>query len=128
MEEHHSFLGWEFIVCKKSDVDAAGNTNEAPILARWTASLGADRWIEDLAAAGIATDLGGNGYPNRFVAPAAVVVPILMPGPPKHTGPLVIGDDYVHPGGWSGEAEINLARMSALAPTEMLVIEVWDQS
>lgn len=128
MEEHHSFLGWEFIVCKKSDFDAVGKAYEAPILARWMASLGADKWIADLAAAGIATDLGGSGYPNRFTVPAAAVVPILMQGPPKYLGPMVIGDDYVHSGGWVGDARIDLAGMSALAPTEILMVEVWDQS
>ena len=92
------------------------------------ASLGADKWIADLAAAGIATDLGGSGYPNRFTVPAAAVVPILMQGPPKYLGPMVIGDDYVHSGGWVGDARIDLAGMSALAPTEILMVEVWDQS
>ena len=122
-------LGWEFFVIRQSNSALAEGTQEGALLASWRTGLGGTRWLQDLVEAGVATDLGGNGgYPWRFAVPAHAVVAALAQGPPKYTGPPIFGHDYVLPGGWTGEAKIDLARLRSLDPSEILLVEAWDQS
>jgi hypothetical protein len=88
---------------------------------------GAD-WLDELVADGKALDLGGNGYPSRYAVTAGVLLAILRSGLPRCDGPLVFGDDYVLPSGWMSTPSIDEKRMLALDPSEILVIEAWDQS
>jgi hypothetical protein len=115
-------LGWEFFVTSQS------HAGEPPSLASWRAGLGGTEWLDDLVSKGLATDLGGDGYPNRYSVPAGVLVAVLTNGIPKHGGPLVLGDDYVLPSGWTADARIDIARMRSIDPCEVLVVEAWDQS
>ena len=45
-----------------------------------------------------------------------------------HPGPLVIADDYVTPGGWTGDATFNRSEISNCAPEEAITIDAWVQS
>lgn len=121
-------LGWEFLVSRQRGDGDEDGTGAAPVLARWQAGLGGTKWLDDLVSKGVASDLGGDGYPIRYTVPAGILVAVLGEGPPKHGGPVVIGDDYILPGGWTGNVRIDIARMKELDPSEILLVEAWDQS
>ena len=121
-------LSWQFFI-KRQVTNALGAGDfENPTVATWESGWGGTDWIEHLVEKGSATDLGGNGYPCRYLASAAVLFSTLQHGVPKHTGPPVIGDDYFLPGGWTGKANIDLPRLRELDASEILVVEAWDQS
>lgn len=128
MEEHFSFLGWEFFVRRQDGAVAGGTGTATETLARWKAGLGGDKWLHDLVSEGLAANLGGNGYPNRFTVSAGVLVSVLAAGPPSHGGPPVIGDNYLLPGGWTGDARIDLEQLRHLDKDEALLVVAWDQS
>jgi hypothetical protein len=115
-------LGWEFFIARKTDAPGS------PALATWRAGLGGTDWLKDLVGKGLAVDLGGNGYPDRYEISARTLVSTLAQGPPKHGGPSVIGDNYFLPEGWTSEAKIDFTRLRRLDPNEVLLVEVWDQS
>lgn len=121
-------LGWEFFITRQGEERPWLKGREDSSFARWKAGLGGDNWIRNLVEIGIATDLGGSGYPNSYLVSASAICKILGGGLPKHDGPLVIGDDYVMPGGWRGDGFVDIDRLRALDPGEMLLVEAWDQS
>lgn len=125
--EDHSYLGWEVLICLKSDVDRAGTTRNVPNLARWETGMGGLQWIESLAEAGRAT-YQPCADSRRYVVSAGVIAEVLRNGVPRHVGPRVIGDNYVMPGGWTGNERIDIARIQALESDEALLVETWDQS
>lgn len=59
-------LGWEIFVERQSDVGAADRKPQAPPLARWQTSLGGTKWLTDLVARGLATDLGGDAVDGHL--------------------------------------------------------------
>jgi hypothetical protein len=109
-------LGWDIFVKRQSD------SEKSPALAAWETGLGGIDWLEDLVFK------GGDGYPLRYLIPGGTVAAILAQGVPKGTGPLVLGDDYVQPSGWTGRVRVDIARMRTVDPSEMLLVEAWDQS
>lgn len=113
-------LGWEILVTPKSD--------DKRLLASWKVGLGGTAWLDELAKKGLAKDLGGDGYPIRYEVSAGTLTSVLERGVPKHGGPTVIGDDYVHPGDWTGDVRIDLVSLRSLDPQELLDVEAWDQS
>lgn len=121
-------LGWEFFITRQTGTGASTPKENTPLLASWLAGLGGTDWLNVLVTAGVAAHLGGNGYPSLYSIPAGALAEVLRHGLPKHDGPLVIGDDYVLPGGWTGDARIDLASLQSLTPNELLLVEVWDQS
>lgn len=121
-------LGWEFFVMRQEDARSRKPGDPDISLARWMAGLGGDQWLHDLIAQGKATNFEGNGYPKSSLVSAGALADVLGKGLPQHKGPLVIGDDYVMPGGWRGDAVIDLDRLRALDPHEILLVEAWDQS
>lgn len=121
-------LGWEFFIARQIGNGEDARRAEAPLLASWMAGVGGTEWLDGLVSAGVATHLDGNGYPTRYSIPAGALVGVLGHGLPRHDGPLVIGDDYVLPGGWTGNAKVDLDGLQSLAPNELLLVEAWDQS
>ena len=121
-------LGWEFFVRKQSYAGADGHAAEGAPLASWKASLGGTQWIDDLVTNSKAADLGGDGYPNRYTVAAGTMLAVLRQGLPRHDGPLVLGDDYVLHQGWTGDASIDIERLQLIDPSEILLVEAWDQS
>ena len=114
-------LGWWIVV----ERDGAEN---APAIASWEASIAGIDWLDDLVATGKAEQTLFNGYPNAFGASAADVLPLIENGPPKHSSPLVVGDDYVSIGGWSRGFRFDKAQAAACDPNDRLTIEAWDLS
>ena len=120
-------LGWYFGVYPQT-VHATGLNEKDHRLASWEVGLNGAQWIKDLCKIGEAVDLGGNGYPNRYVLTAAALRRARQHGVPKHDSPPVIGDDYFLPSGWIGKVELDRERLNGLAPQTLLAVEVWDQS
>jgi hypothetical protein len=116
-------LGWEVIVQKESDINQAGQS-----LMSWTTGLGGLSWLDELVKQGLAQDLGGNGYPNKYSGQASIVLPKIVPVLPNYEGKFVIGDDYVLEGGENWAIKINQPKIDTCKPEELLIIEAWDGS
>ena len=114
-------LGWQVIVKRGAD-------NVGQSLASWTTGLGGLFWLDELVKQGLAQDLGGNGYPNKYSGQASIILPKLVPSLPNFEGKAVIGDGYVLDGGESWEVKINQPKIDACLPQELLLIEAWDLS
>ena len=114
-------LGWQVIVKRGAD-------NVGQSLASWTTGLGGLFWLDELVKQGLAQDLGGNGYPNKYSGHASVILPKIVPSLPSYEGNVVIGDDYVLDGGENWAIQINQPKIDACNPDEKLFIEVWDKS
>jgi hypothetical protein len=115
-------LGWGIYVFRQP---MATNSKS---LAEWMTSHRGLDWLDRLVAAGKATDLGGNGYPNRYAVKASVLLPILAAGLPENNSPVVVGDDYVLPAGWNGELILHREAVANCPVDADLIVEAWDQS
>ena len=116
-------LGWEVVVIKESEVD-----DISQYLIGWTTGLGGLSWLDELVKQGLAQDLGGNGYPNKYSGQASIILPKIVPVLPNYEGKFVIGDDYILEGGENWEIRINQSKIDACSPDEKLLIEAWDRS
>jgi hypothetical protein len=124
-------LGWMILVSSQSpeERDASDSeTKKAAVLAKWEVGPGGLNWIEDLVRAGKAEKRFGGGYPSRYIAKASDILSILAEGLPAHTGPTVIGYDYVLPENWQGKVNSNPAGMIACSADHLLTIDAWDLS
>lgn len=124
-------LGWWIRVYAQTPEQIEAATPEegrAAVLAQWEAGLGGLRWIERLVESGRAQRLSAGGYPNRYIARAADLLPLLVNGPPSHEGPAMIGDDDVLPAHRRGTFERFADRIDAVSPEQVLTVEAWDQS
>jgi hypothetical protein len=121
-------LGCEILVHRQVPGENRDEPSLGSRIASWNAALGGLDWLDALVAQGRATDLGGNGYPCRFLARAGDVLAKMSGGPPKPRGPMVIGDDYVLPGNWTGAFGLDREKFAACNPDEELIIEAWDLS
>lgn len=115
-------LGWEVFVYRDS------SPTPQNLIARWQTSVFGLKWLEQLVKENSAQDLGGNGYPDNYSVAAGVLLPIIKAGLPANNSPLVVGDDYVLPEGWSGEIVWNQSLVLACKSDDLLTIEAWDQS
>lgn len=99
------------------------------LLGEWETSLGGTKWIDALVQEGKAICVALNGgYPIIYNATAGVIASALAAGPPSYSSPVVVGDAYVKPSGWTGGVQIDTARLAACDPAEVLTIEAWDLS
>ena len=121
-------LGWSINVWRQIDPPDTPARTRRGFVAGWEAGLGGLDWLDALVAGGRAVALGGNGYPLSYELAAAELAAAIGGGPPRHEGPLVIGEDYVRPGGWVGEFELDRPALAACPPGEVLRVEAWDQS
>ena len=121
-------LGWEIFIVRRTTGNLTDVSESDRLLASWKAGLGGTTWLDHLVAAGLANNLGGNGYPNSYEASAGVLTRVLGDGVPPPIGPMVIGEDYVHRSGHIADARLHIDRLRALPEDEMLLVELWDQS
>ncbi|HTE20052.1 MAG TPA: hypothetical protein VK689_16935 [Armatimonadota bacterium] len=123
-------LGWSIYIYRQDLIKEpqAVWPRERGQTASWLAGWGGLDWLDALVEKGDATYLGGDGYPLKYTALAANVLPLIARGPPKHDAPLVIGDDYIMPGGWTGEFKVFRWRVMRCPSDTLLQIHAWDQS
>lgn len=105
-------LGWEIFISRQLPGEALENPSKQSSVGCWHGGLGALKWIDALVKEGRATDLGGDGYPVRYLAAAKDVIPVLR----AHQR---LGDS---------RAAIHEATTLQCDPDEKLIIEAWDQS
>lgn len=121
-------LGWEILVTRQDQTASDAKVGDGTLLARWVVGLGGIDWLDELVSADQATDLGGSGYPARWLVCAGMLRSIFRKGIAKSTDPLVIGDDYAMPSGWSQFETLEQQQLDLLDPTEALMVEAWDLS
>jgi hypothetical protein len=121
-------LGWEIMIERGTNKAPFETPLKGQLVANWLTSLGGMRWLDRLVESGHAVDLGGNGYPCRYVLGVGTLLRVLRSGTPQAEGPPVIGDDYYLPGNWTGRNRLELEVLQAADPLELLLVEVWDQS
>jgi hypothetical protein len=99
-------------------------------LAVWQTGLYGLRWIDELAKDGHAVNLGGNGYPCRYTAPAEVLLPRIIEGPPEANEHWIIGGEpvTVDKDLWIGKTLIDQAAIADCRSNEWLLVEAWDES
>ena len=121
-------LGWEIFVMRQDNPAPDGGQGDGTLVAAWLTGMSGTKWLDALAAANRATDLGGNGYPCRWLVPAGEVQNALVNGAPAGGGPITIGDDYVIEGTWAKVKVLRRELLNAMPLDEVLVVEGWDQS
>lgn len=87
---------------------------QAAMLAYWEAGAFGTRWLDRLVAEGRATQVQSGGYPDRYVAQAGAILPLLADpaGLPEVRGQVALYQ----------------AHLGACPETATLTITVWDQS
>lgn len=127
-------LGWQIYINRSQSWSGQAVLEESlaneTLLASWLTGLNGCDWIKRLVKEGKAKDLGSyGGYPHSYSARAEYVIPlIILSLQTKTTGPTVIGDDYVHLGGFNSEIKLFADRIKTCPLDEELSIEAWDQS
>ena len=128
--ERHNMLGWEIYIHRLNSDPSLETTKftQESVVAHWRAGLGGYDWIKALVKENKAKALGGNGYPFLFSAKFHVLQPVILNGAPSHSGPLVIGDDYVLPSNYLERPIINEANLLKCQSDDDMYIQVWDMS
>ncbi|MER7468210.1 hypothetical protein [Streptomyces sp. NPDC097981] len=98
---------------------ATNDARKEATLASWEVGMHGLDWLTALVQAGKARQLSGNGYPSRYTARAADVLPLLAGGAP----PNAAGSPY-HP----RQVTLHPDRMAACPADQELTIDAWDQS
>jgi hypothetical protein len=124
-------LGWHISVYRQKnggDTPSCFGDEPGDRLAVWQAGLQGLRWLHRLVESGCAVDLGGNGYPCKFSARAADVIPHLVGEPPDANPTWLIGEGDVVLPNWLGKTTKASEVINACSPTEWLLIQAWDES
>ena len=106
-------MGWWITVTKGSIAD---ELPEDATLASWEVGSGGLRWLDDLVVAGRAQKLRGDGFPTRYEARAADVLPLLD----EVTGRPGVKRKIFPP-------KLDQAEITACPPDLVLTIDAWDQ-
>lgn len=71
-------LGWEIQVYKQRDGGSSRATAESmkgKCISSWLTNSNGLHWLVTLSKAGMAVELGGDGYPSTFTGTAEVLIP-----------------------------------------------------
>ena len=96
--------------------------------------IGGLDWIETLRKEGKATQLKNGGYPNRYTAMAADVLPLIQGDGVKPvddgiwTFGVDEGEEYATPPGWMGTPNLRLDNIQSCPSDALLTIDAWDLS
>src|SRR5215203_2350747 len=92
-------------------------------LAVWQAGDGGLKWLDGLVKAGEAISLGGDGYPYRYTATAATLVPRVLDGPPEARRCWIHGEHDLLGEKWVGKTMVDQDAVAACRSDEWLLIE-----
>ncbi|NHZ93650.1 hypothetical protein F2P45_32320 [Massilia sp. CCM 8733] len=95
--------------------DAPVPIDKEAILAGWDTGACGTGWVNRLVKAGKASEHLRGGYPNRYVALARDVLPL-------------IGADDIAQDDWVRDMRLHQDRIAACPPEQAVTIEVWDLS
>jgi hypothetical protein len=124
-------LGWHASIYRQTDGGASPATFESPEgtrLAVWQTDLDGLDWLLELVKAGKVIDLGGNGYPYRYTAPAEHLFPYFLENPPRANKYWLLGAGDVVTDKWEGKTVIDASAATKCRPEEWLLVVVWDES
>lgn len=124
-------LGWYFCVLRLADRGKTAPTEDSPVsekIAEWQTGPSGGKWLDTFVEDGIAIDLGGNGYPNRYAARARILRDIPRNGPPNARATWATEPNDVLLEHWKGKTTVYEADLEACDPDEWLMIEMWDES
>ena len=124
-------LGWNVSVYRQKDGGHSQATDESTISARlavWQAGDGGLDWLCDLAKAGKAINLGGDGYPNTFTAQAEYVIPRILDNPPHAREVWGSTSTTSWTRAWAGKTVIDRDASRQCRFDEWLKIIAWDES
>ena len=122
-------LGWTIFISRLPDgglVPAHADSMPGETLATWHTGIGGTRWINSLVETSEAIDLGGNGYPLKYTAPAGLLLPHVVRGWPKI--PDAPNDDSFAMAYGHSTPIINSEEMERCTEGEWLLVEAWDAS
>jgi hypothetical protein len=124
-------LGWHVSIYRQKNGGATPATFEsqqAERVAVWQAGLYGLNWINDLVRDGKAIDLGGDGYPVRYTAPAQYLVPQIVKGLPEAHAIWSHDEGDILNEKWAGKTVINVELAKRCDRSEWLLVEAWDES
>ena len=109
-------LGWEIFISRKAPTKSEAQGSDT-VLASWLTGFNGCDWIRRLVKDGRAMDLGSNGvYPHAYSAKAKEILPIILALPKTFKGSIVVGEDYVHLGGFKKTIKINQSVLDQCSP------------
>jgi hypothetical protein len=124
-------LGWHISIYRQTDEGKSPATFESPEgsrLAVWQAGVGGLDWLSKLIDEGKAISLGGSGYPYRFTATAAHLIPHFIESPPQAHDKWLLGAGDIVTDNWEGKTVIDGNAATQCRPDEWLLVEAWDES
>jgi hypothetical protein len=124
-------MGWHISVYRQPDGGHSSATSESPAgtrLAVWQTDAYGLQWLHELAKAGNAIYLGGDGYPVCFTATAEYILPRILDQPPMARDTWIIGEGTVDPDVWVGKTLIDRDAARQCRFDEWLEIVAWDES
>lgn len=126
-------LGWSISVYRQTDKGTTPATEKSPrgtYVAYWGTDVGGLKWIDELVKEGKAIELGGNGYPYYYTAPAEHLIPTILNDPPGALKTFVRGESEILEEMWKEKSGtvINQTVVSICRPDEWLLVEAWDKS
>ncbi len=124
-------LGWHVSVYRQEDGGASPASYDSRLgtrLAVWhTHCFGLD-WLKELAKAGKAKDLRGNGYPNLFTAQAQYLIPLVIDKPLEANKTWGYGLGDILGLTLEGKTVTNPTAAAQCRPDEWLAVVAWDES
>ena len=123
-------LGWQIYINRYQIYRGTCEVSrrDETLLATWVTGINGRDWLMNLVSEGKAEELPGDYCIRRFSIKAKILLPIIGYLPKKYDGPIVVGEDYVHFGGFNKDIEIYQSRIDECSPDELLFIETWDLS
>jgi len=109
-------LGWWITISTRFTEGEPAEDRRAAQLSQWETGLGGTQWIDRLVEAGLAQQVQQGGYPSRYTARWADVLPML-----GERGALIKATR-------NGPLQWHAERIAACDPEHVVAIEVWDLS
>lgn len=124
-------IGWNISIYRmlaKSRVPPPEDKSTIQRLAVWQCGHAGLAWINRLAEDGSAVELERGGYPSRFLAPARLLTPVVLAGPPHENNPWHSDAGDVFLDHYLGRTVVDQPALSACPPDELLLIVACDES